>query len=204
MSDKNKKLRLFKQLLILILFWIVWFWIYSLLNSRGAQIGIHWDAPNIYIPLMVYPYVFGMLILVVFPFALHLGTDRFFKILGYYCITSLIMFAIYYFYPVYLLRREYTGPLIADALMRWIVGMDDPANCFPSNHCAVATMGFITVYIAKIPAWLKQTTGILTVVVCLSTVLVGQHYWIDIPTGIALAVIVYFIIFKFSKIKVVS
>lgn len=110
------------------------------------------------------------------------------------------MFTIYYFYPVYMLRRDYEGPLLNDALMRWIVGMDDPANCFPSNHCSVATLGYIGVQISQAPKWLKIETLILTLLVCLSTVLVGQHYWIDIPAGIGLSALIYFIYTKIFKI----
>lgn len=165
--------------------------------------GIHWKSPDIYIPIMVYPYVFGMLLLVILPFVYNFATKRFYRLLLLYAITSLVMFGVYYFYPVYMVRRDYEGTLIADGLMRWIVGMDDPANCFPSNHCAISTLGYIGVQISDAPRWLKGATLILALLVCLSTVLVGQHYWIDIPAGIGLSVFVYFILSRFHKIKVV-
>lgn len=188
---------------VLILFWLVWFAIYQPLNARGAQVGVHWISPNIYIPAMVYPYVFGMAILAWIPWFWNWKTDRFYKLLLLYTYTSVLMFSIYYFYPVYMLRRSYEGLLLADALMRWIVGMDDPANCFPSNHCAVSTLGFIGIAISTAPKWVKWLTGALAGIVCLSTVLVGQHYWIDIPAGIILSVLTYFIVYKviLKKIK---
>jgi membrane-associated phospholipid phosphatase len=173
-------------------FWMVWFWIYAWLNARGVQTGIHWKSPDIYIPVMVYPYVFGMLILVILPFACNYKSKKFYPLIWLYISVSIVMFAIYYFYPVYMLRREYSGTLFADVLMRWIVGMDDAANCFPSNHCALATLGYIGILLSNAPRWLKVGTLVLTLLVCLSTVLVGQHYWIDIPTGIGLSVLIYF------------
>lgn len=194
--------RIFIRLSILLAFWIIWFVIYSFLNSRGSQIGIHWKSPDIYVPIMVYPYVFGMALLVILPFAFHLTDDGFYNLLFLYLITSITMFVIYYIYPVFMIRREYAGPLIADALMRWIVGMDDPANCFPSNHCAISTLGYIGIHFSKAAGWLKILTFGLALSVCLSTVLVGQHYWIDIPTGIGLSLVLSFFLIKIVKLKV--
>ena len=180
---------------------MVWFWIYSLLNARGARIGINWQAPGIYIPMMVYPYVFGMLLLVILPFTFNVKTRNFYPLLLLYLITSIFMFAVYYIFPVKIIRRDYGGPLFADYLMRLIIGLDDPGNCFPSNHCAVATLGYIGMRISKAQGWIKTVTLFLTLLVCLSTVLVGQHYWIDIPSGIALAVTTYLIFKRFLNIS---
>ncbi len=166
--------------------------------------GVHWTSPEIYLPLAVYPYVFGMLLLIILPFVFNLASNRFYRLLLIYTATSIIIFAIYYFYPVYMLRQEYQGPLLADKLMRRIVGMDDPANCFPSNHCALATLGYIGVEISSASRRVKYSTLILTILVCLSTVLVGQHYWIDIPTGIAVSILTYFLVEKILKLKAVS
>ncbi|MCF7912825.1 MAG: phosphatase PAP2 family protein [Candidatus Cloacimonetes bacterium] len=183
---------------------MIWFGIYAWLNARGVLTGIHWKSPDIYIPIMVYPYVFGMLVLVILPFAYNFSSKIFYRLLLLYAIVSLVMFIIYYFYPVYMLRRDYAGELFADALMRRIVGLDDPANCFPSNHCALATLGYIGVQISAAPRLLKIATLLLTLLVCLSTVLVGQHYWIDIPTGIGLSAVIYFIYSRNNTFKVES
>ena len=181
---------------ISILFWIIWFYFYSLINSHGAEMGTYWNAPGIYFPVMVYPYVFGMALLVIIPFALYIVDDQFYRFLLIYFIMTVIMFTIYYIFPVVMLRREYSGTLLADKLMRWIVGMDDPANCFPSNHCAIATLGCIAILFKNVSKTFKIITIIVTVLVCLSTVLVGQHYWIDVPAGVILAAIVGFFGFK--------
>ncbi len=195
---------LYFRIFFLICFWIIWFSIYTWLNARGTITGVHWNSPGIYLPSAVYPYVFGMLLLIVLPFIFNLASNRFYGLLLIYTATSIIIFAIYYYYPVYMLRREYTGTLFADILMRWIVGMDDPANCFPSNHCALATLGYIGVQISTVPRWIKYSVLVLTIIVCLSTVLVGQHYWIDIPAGILVSVATYLLFVKILKLKVVS
>jgi membrane-associated phospholipid phosphatase len=178
--------------------------IYTWLNNRGTLLGIHWTSPGIYLPIAVYPYVFGMIILIIFPFIFNLTSPRFYGLLLIYTAVSIIIFTIYLIYPVYMLRQEYTGTLFADKLMRCIVGLDDPANCFPSNHCALATLGYIGVRISNIALWVKHSTLVLTILVCLSTVLVGQHYWIDIPAGILLSILTYFLFTKIIKLKVVS
>lgn len=193
--------RSYVKLSVLALFWLIWFSFYAWLNARGAKMGIHWVAPDIYIPLMVYPYVFGMLILVFLPFIYNFSTSPFYRLIGLYTVTSIIMFAVYFFYPVYILRREYGGSLVSDFLMRMIVGMDDPANTFPSNHCSVATLGYIGVQISRAPNWMKLSSLILAILVSLSTVLVGQHYWVDVPAGIGLSAGVFFLYSRFIKIR---
>jgi membrane-associated phospholipid phosphatase len=191
----------FLKIASLLFFWFIWFTIYSLLNARGARVGIHWQAPDIYLSFMVYPYVFGMAFLLIIPWFFHWKISDYFYLLKLYTITSSIIFLVYYFYPIYMVRHSYDGLSGADGLMRWIVGMDDPANCFPSNHCALATIGFLGVYRSHSTLIFKLIILILTAIVCLSTVLVGQHYWLDIPTGIAVPLIVYFVMNKYLKRK---
>ncbi len=134
--------------------------------------------------------VFGMALLVIIPFALYIPDKSFFRFLLIYGVATIVMFTIYYIYPVVMMRRVYDGNLFVDMLMRWIVGMDDPANCFPSNHCAIATLGCVAILFRNLSKSINIATIALTAFVCLSTVLVGQHYWIDIPAGIGLALLV--------------
>jgi len=182
------------KLILLIGFWIIWYRIYAWLNARGALIGTSWNPPDIYVPLAVYPYTFGGLLLPFLPFFWNWRGDRFAKLLTIYVIANTIAFTIYWLYPVYMNRITYDSPAFADSLMRLITSVDNPANCFPSGHCLFATLGFLGVWkggAGRITTW---ATGVLAVVVCVTTVLVGQHYWMDIPAGIATGVFAFMII----------
>ncbi|MBN1296609.1 phosphatase PAP2 family protein [bacterium] len=192
------------KLSFLMCFWLIWFTTYSWLNARGTRTGVYWQSPGIYVSWFVYPYVFGMAALIILPWFFNWIKPRFFSLMILYIITSLILFLVYYFYPVMMTRRSYDGPGVPDTLMRWIIGLDDPANCFPSNHCALATLGCIGVYIrTRSPVW-RWMAGTLTGIVCLSTVLVGQHYWIDIPSGILTSLLTYRLMAECGGFKVES
>ena len=63
--------------------------------------------------------------------------------------------------------------------------MDVPTNCFPSMHCLLAYIVFRqSFYCDNVKPWMKALAGVITVLVCLSTVFVKQHVVLDIIGGL--------------------
>lgn len=184
------------RFMALAFFWVVWYRIYAWLNARGAVIGVSWKAPGLYIPLAVYPYFFGGFLMPLLPFYWNWLGDRFFRLLTCYVLASAVSFMIYWKFPVYIDRMTYDGSYFADILMRTITSHDDPANCFPSGHSMFATLGFLGVCKGRAGHIVTWLTGTLAAIVCLTTVLVGQHYWIDIPAGIVTALSAFVFIYS--------
>lgn len=88
--------------------------------------------------------------------------------------------------PSYVVRPE----LEVDGLSSWmlsvIYSMDEPTNCFPSMHCLLTYMVFRqSLYCDNVRPWMKVFAGIVTVLVCLSTVFVKQHVLLDVIGGLA-------------------
>lgn len=186
------------RLIVIMVFGSIWYVIYAHLNARGAVVGISWKAPDLYIPAAVYPYVFGGFLLPFIPFYWHWRGDRFARLLACYVLAIAISFLVYWIFPVRINRITYDGSGFADLLMRTLTSRDDPANCFPSSHSLFATLGFLGVWKGKPKRIVIWLTGILAAMVCLSTVLVGQHYWIDIPAGIATAFAAFIIVYSMA------
>jgi len=168
---------------------LAWNLAYAELNSRGVQLGVFWESPGIYKPWAVYPYVFGPIILLILPLVRNWRARRLYPMLAAYSVAIALSFAVYYFYPVVMVRIDYQGLGLADRLMRLVVSADDPANCFPSSHCMFAILGAWYVRAGGAGWSTSAACAVLAALVCLSTVLVGQHFWLDIPGGAAAAFI---------------
>lgn len=72
---------------------------------------------------------------------------------------------------------------------------DSGGNCFPSMHCAVATLTALHLLanIGTGNAFLSSIVIISTLLIFVSTVFTKQHFILDIPAGAALAGIVYWL-----------
>lgn len=182
---------LYDQWWVKVLVWAlasaVWFAAYSALNARGVSIGVHWEPSGLWVPALVYPYVFGAGALLVLPLVWNWPAYKFYPMLLGFAVAMVVALVVYYFYPVVMDRREYFGSDLPSRLMRMVVGADDPANCFPSSHCMFAALGAWYVWAGGANRFASIACAALAASICLGTVLVGQHFWLDIPGGIATA-----------------
>ena len=90
--------------------------------------------------------------------------------------------------PTMIQRPELEGHSFFDILTGWMYRLDAPDNLFPSIHCLESWICFRSSFrIRKVPRWYPAASFVLTVFVCASTVLLKQHFLVDIPAGILLA-----------------
>lgn len=79
-------------------------------------------------------------------------------------------------------------------LIRLVYALDAPTNLFPSIHCLVSWFCFIGIRKSKkLPVWFKVFSCIFAALVCMSTQFTKQHYLLDIPGGILIAELCYYI-----------
>ena len=100
-------------------------------------------------------------------------------------------------------RPETEGDGILLVLCRMIYANDRPVNVFPSLHCYEATAMHLATFTGefggKHPA-MRAASGIMMVLICLSTVFAKQHSVLDLAAGCTLAVIVHILMgFVFKK-----
>lgn len=93
-----------------------------------------------------------------------------------------------------------------DGVFLWICRLlfasDKPINVFPSMHCYEAVIVHLTVFRnEKLRKNISLRVGslILSVLICLSTVFIKQHSVADIFGGVALAFILYFIVYTLPE-----
>ena len=93
-----------------------------------------------------------------------------------------------------MVRPEIEGTTVFDWLLRLTYFFDAADNLFPSIHCFVSWLCWIGVRGKKeIPKWYRIVSLLMAVFICISTLTVKQHVIADVPAGIALAELSYFL-----------
>ena len=73
-------------------------------------------------------------------------------------------------------------------------GSETAYNLLPSFHCINSTLCYLGVAGRKeIPLWVRIYSFVTAILIYASTVYVKQHYFLDVVTGIALALVVYYV-----------
>lgn len=162
---------------------------YRLLNKRPARYYVtHWLDDKIpFKPLWVIPYIFYYPFLAV-SFYLLIFSNYWPAFITSFFLGSLIAWVIWYIYPT-----GVTRPIIKELstffhkILRIIYAHDDDTNAIPSGHVLHTIICAIFLSLTH-PQYILHIS-LLAGSICLSTVLVKQHYMWDVVSGILLAVI---------------
>jgi membrane-associated phospholipid phosphatase len=173
---------------------VIWVWTYSTLNARGAAPGraamftppLAW-APGLYMPWMAWIYVVGGYLLCWVPYAWNWSWPRLLRVMATYAAGSCVLFLIYFVWPVAILRPSYDSGLAGESLMRQVIAVDRPANCFPSSHAYMSAAAAFLVWRSTRRTAVRWTVAAAAALVIVSTITVGQHYLMDAIAGVAVA-----------------
>lgn len=111
----------------------------------------------------------------------------------------------FFVFPTTLIRPTMMGNGIWEALTEFIYNVDAPVNLFPSIHCLESWICFRgSMYLNSVSKEYKIGMFIFTILVCLSTVFVKQHVFIDIIGGMLVVEIGLFLSRKFNLGKVIE
>lgn len=99
--------------------------------------------------------------------------------------SKVICLLCFVFIPTEITRPEIVGNGFFEWGTRFIYTIDAPVNLFPSIHCLESWLCFRgAMMLQKKRAWYITVQGVLALLVFASTVLIKQHFVIDIPAGI--------------------
>ena len=160
------------------------------------------------VSIFIIPYVWAYLFWAMSPMVVSLCEKRHYTdylaacLLS--CVAGILMLA---FFPTYMDRiaeglYEVTGnPTVFDKLRLFWYSLDGSAmayNLLPSFHCINSTLCYLGVAgRSEIPKWFRVYSLITMLLIFASTVFVKQHYFLDVVTGAALALIVFLLCKKF-------
>ena len=162
------------------------------------------DSQLPFIPSFIYFYIIWYLMLFFVPFILYKYDELNFN---KYILTTFIGITvcgiIYFVFPTIIVRESIVVNNVTTFLIELIYKLDTPAlNCLPSMHCLISFFFMIYCSLCKpLPIKYKFLINIFSILVVISTVLIKQHFIIDVITALIISIIVSFIINK--KIKTV-
>jgi membrane-associated phospholipid phosphatase len=162
-------------------------------SERAIRLARPYDVyPGLIQPWTAIIYIFGGFSIPFIPFLYNWTWSKLSLVLRAYFFCSTISFIIYAVVPMIITRPPYEGGAIGAKLMRWIVSVDNEANCCPSSHTYFAVLAAILVGHGNAPRWVQVSVWALAVAICISTITTGQHYLIDVPGGVVTAVASYY------------
>jgi membrane-associated phospholipid phosphatase len=175
-------------------FFGLWWWGYDTINAFASDPvrTIHLTNPASVFPWIIQPwtaviYIIGGAVFPVVPFLYYRSWRGIAFVMACVTATSLLSFAIYWSWPVSMVRPEFAGGTVGERLMLWVFSVDKPANCFPSSHVFFSLLGAHLIDRAGVGRAERWVWWAFAAAVCVTTVTSGQHYFIDVPGGAAVA-----------------
>lgn len=155
------------------------------------------------IPLFILPYLWSYFYWGMTPMVVSkCDRDHFWDYIASYMFACLFGALILIFVPTYM-DRQAEGLMdipksgLFYSLMHFVYSMDGEEiayNLCPSFHCINSTISYLGVCRRKeIPRWYRSYSLIITVIIYFSTLFVKQHYFMDVISGITIALISFFV-----------
>ena len=159
-------------------------------NWQHYTVELPIDSYIPFIPAFILPYVLCYAHWVInIIMSAHTGRERFNKFSTALMLSQIICGILFLVVPTTIVRPDvsmYKG--VVGVLLKFIYGMDAPVNLFPSMHCLLSWFSWIAVRNCdNVPRWYQIFSLIFAIIVCISTVTVKQHFFVDIIGGVVLA-----------------
>lgn len=158
------------------------------------------------LPVFVIPYLYSYLFWICGPIAVSICDKKhFINFITSMIIGCLIGFVIFAFVPSYMDRQvenlyQGLGTDIFSQLLRVVYDGDGQGlayNLFPSFHCMISVFCYLGVRKRQeISPIYRYYSLILAILICFSTVFTKQHYFLDVVSGVSIAIIC-FVVVKF-------
>lgn len=133
----------------------------------------------------------------------RLGREKYYHIVTADLISKVICFVVFLIFPATIVRPEVTGTGFWDCVTRIIYALDTPTSLLPSIHCVESWLCFRASLMMKdAPRWYAPAQFVFTLLVLASTVLVKQHFVVDILAGVIVLEIGWFLSKRFRLWRV--
>jgi hypothetical protein len=179
-------------------FFGVWLWAYDAVNAFASDPvrTIHLTSPASVLPWIIQPwtaviYIVGGVAFALVPFVYHGSWRGIGFVIVCFTASTLMAFFIYWAWPVSMVRPEFAGGTLGERLLNWVFLVDKPANCFPSLHVIFAVLGALLIDRAGVGRVERRLWWAFAAAVSMTTITSGQHYFIDVPGGVTVAIAGY-------------
>ncbi len=153
------------------------------------------------VKIFIIPYIYSYAFWLFAPIVVSLTSKKnFYNYAIGLLLAYFVGFLFFTFMPTYINRvdeglYDALGNDILSKLIRLIYNSDGKEygyNLFPSYHCLISTYCYLGIRKQKeISTGFKVYTLIMAILICMSTVFIKQHYFLDIIGGVLIAIICY-------------
>lgn len=161
-----------------------------MINPRTA-----WDAQVPFVPGVVYAYLAYYPWLLT-PIPILRNRAQFYGAVYAFALTQTVAVVIYLAFPSQMERPLVIGDDLSARLVRLVYEVDRGYNILPSLHVAHSVLVAL-LFRSLRPRWFPPV-ALFSGVICVSTVLIKQHYLLDLPAGLAVAIACYYPTMAFS------
>ena len=103
-------------------------------------------------------------------------------------LTKIVSFLFFVFLPTMIVRPTQFGPGFFDRCVRLMYAIDPGDNLFPSIHCSMSWLCWIWVRGRReVPPVWRVLSLVFAIAICISTLTMRQHVFVDIVGGVVLA-----------------
>jgi len=162
---------------------------YALIIQTNTSFFMNWEKSIPFIESFIIPYMSSDILFVI-AFLLH-QTRISLKVLALRSFTSIVVSVLVF--AVFPLKFSFEKPIVDNFLFE-MLEMDLPYNQMPSLHVSLAVILWFSMKNNIQSKLIKIVLFIWLVLVVLSTLLVYQHHFIDVPTGFLLGILIVYLI----------
>lgn len=160
------------------------------LAKSGKDISLTLDKEIPYVSAFIFPYIYWYaFIFLGLIFILSKDRKRYLRSLMVIYISMCICYLFYYFYPVEISRPIISNNTLPNKIVNIIYEVDRPLNCFPSIHVLNTYIIMRFTRMKDNKSWFIYT-GLMGILIILSTLFIKQHYVLDGIAAIFIAEIV--------------
>lgn len=159
-----------------------------------------------FVPIFISIYVLSYLQWIVgFVVIFRENEDTCYRFCSAEVVAKFLCLFFFFVFPTTLIRPIIVDGGLWNVLTQFIYNVDAPVNLFPSIHCLESWVCFRgALGLKKVSRGYKLGMFLFTVLVCLSTVLVKQHVFIDVIGGILVVEVGLFLSRKFHLDTIVK
>jgi len=161
-------------------------------GRRHHSAAVAWDARLPYVPAFSVIYLGCFLFWIAsYALAARAGGELLLRVALTAVLVNMTAAVIFVVFPTEIERPEITCGGLYGFLLRVIYFFDSPVNLFPSLHCAISWLCVLAAFGAPLSLGWKLFALAFALAVFASTVLIRQHYLLDILGGWALTQLVW-------------
>lgn len=177
--------------------------LYPLLLTRTGSINSTETFIDQYIPfwpVFVIPYIFYLLLVAGTLIYLLWFSKNYKREVVIFALAQMLASVCYFFFQTKMETAIITNSDIFSQLVQWVYNTDRPYNLFPSLHTANSILCYLFLK-SRLPQFWSRVLLVISTLIVISTVLIKQHYFMDIIGGLILSFGVHYLANKYYKLK---